>query len=217
MSGDESPIRWWEWFCLPLVPIVIAILLLVSVVIGLPLQGYRIIRTNRLERIHLARMGASGRIVSWEEVERMLLIGSGTLMIEHLSPAGPLRAWWTDDDIIARAPMSLPRSIECALNYVSESELKQYAILCFEHYLDDIKGVAKVTKIPFHVRSSMIADQHTVGIGRGWVTTVYIPRALHLAHKYPKAKIVTMVLWLSTPLLMAGDETQVFLRNPSAS
>jgi hypothetical protein len=38
----------------------------------------------------------------------MLKAGEGTLIVEHRTPKGPIREWWTEDDLVAASPVRLP-------------------------------------------------------------------------------------------------------------
>lgn len=52
-------------------------------------------------------MKANGRIVVWEHFIREINAGHGTLIVERFSFKGPIRMWWTMDDVYEVSPYPL--------------------------------------------------------------------------------------------------------------
>jgi hypothetical protein len=57
-----------------------------------------------------------GRFIPWADIEAKFSAGTGTLIIEHRGPKGPIREWWTEDDVIAASPVTLPASLNSPPN-----------------------------------------------------------------------------------------------------
>lgn len=59
---------------------------------------------SRRERRFTNSMRAVGRTVDWEHFIREIDAGHGTLIVERFSFKGPIRMWWTGDDVYELCP-----------------------------------------------------------------------------------------------------------------
>jgi hypothetical protein len=64
-------------------------------------------RMARRERQFRDDMTRTGRTFEWQSFSRELEAGRGTLIIELFSFKGPIRRWWTADDIYEKCPFAL--------------------------------------------------------------------------------------------------------------
>ena len=144
---EEPERRWWFWPCqllwVVLTPFVFP-LLLIAAIISIPVEFILQIRQRCRETGYRARLAAEGRLLPWADVDVHLRNGTGTLIVEHCSPRGPVRDWWTEDDIIGNAPVSLPSAIA---ELPAESDLEKllaYSRECRDRHLDEQNGLAKL-------------------------------------------------------------------------
>jgi len=106
-------------------------------------------RLPREERDLLTKLKSSGRYLALSELEPKLTAESGTLMFELRSiKNGPLLVWWTEDDIIGRAPVALPGRTGCPDDARDEEEIWSFAAACVREYLDEDTGTASLTRYP---------------------------------------------------------------------
>jgi hypothetical protein len=87
---------------LPLVP-----LLLVAGAMSIPYTKIRNRRMARREDRFRESMRLSGRVMDWEDFVRELDRGNGMLIVERFSFKGPVRVWWTHDDLYKTCPYPL--------------------------------------------------------------------------------------------------------------
>ena len=68
-----------------------------------------ILRWMRQRREHKFKslMKAQGRLISWPELVRNLRIAGGTCIEERFSPKGPVRFWWTQEDVCKESPYEI--------------------------------------------------------------------------------------------------------------
>jgi hypothetical protein len=66
----------------------------------------RWIRQHR-ERKFKALMKSQGRLIPWPELARHLRIAGGTCIEERFSPKGPVRFWWTREDVLKESPYEI--------------------------------------------------------------------------------------------------------------
>jgi hypothetical protein len=73
---------------------------------GLVISSAAILRWKRKREEHglRAAMKAQGRVVSWTEFLEKMRSSGGTCIEERFSPKGPVRFWWTQDDVSAKSP-----------------------------------------------------------------------------------------------------------------
>jgi hypothetical protein len=211
---DPWRTRWWEWFLLPLSPLFI-LFLLVAAAVSVPLERVRQRRQKDSEKEFLQALTERGRTAPWHEVESELIAGRGTLIIEHQSPKGPIREWWTSDDVIAQSPVSLPTALNSGLATEQDlASIREYSRVCAKRYLDLEGGVAKLTEVPIpEARRGDSRQYVTVHLGGGLMTAIFLMTGRELATRYPPAKVVTLIAWewLGEPILAVGDAEDVFL------
>ncbi|MGL6072993.1 MAG: hypothetical protein ACRC8S_02405 [Fimbriiglobus sp.] len=206
-GGDESPIAWWEWLFAPIMMPLFIIFLLVMAVVSVPLEFVYRLRQQREEKRLQPRLAAAGRFLDWPAVEAKLQAGEGTLIVEHLSPKGPIREWWAEDDLIAASPVPLPTSLKSPPAEGQLQPLQEFAATCAARYADLASGAAKLTEVPVPLERQLDPAKYVVvDLGGGLMTTILLPTGRRLA-----GKVVTLVNWLGEPVLFAGDAESVFL------
>ncbi len=50
------------------------------------------------------QMKSQGRLIPWQELERRMEESGGTCIEERFSPRGPVRYWWTPEDVYKESP-----------------------------------------------------------------------------------------------------------------
>ena len=212
---ENEHLQWWFWpywlLCMILSPVIFAVLL-VAVLVSIPFDFIRRIKQKRREKDICNRLVSEGRFAKWIDVESRLKDGSGTLIVQHCSPKGPIREWWTDDDIIGDAPISLPGALS---EMPAESELEMlqtYARECSQRYLDEETGLAKLTEVPVPRSVAMDPRKYTtVHVGDGFMTAIILPRGRELPTKFPTGNVITLIEWFDEPIMAVGDAESVFL------
>ncbi len=82
-------------------------LLLVGSVLSIPYTiVWRGVKSRR-ERRFANSMKADGRIIDWEHFIPEITAGHGTLIVERFSFKGPIRMWWTREDVYEACPYPL--------------------------------------------------------------------------------------------------------------
>src|SRR5579872_2040833 len=81
-----------------LMPIYLPILIL-GAVATIPLTRLRRMKIERQERQFAKRMRDQGRLVNWKELAHQIESRQGTFIGEFLSIKGPVRFWWTPENI----------------------------------------------------------------------------------------------------------------------
>jgi hypothetical protein len=76
--------------------------------------------------------------VAFSEIEEQANCGGGTLIIERRLPKGPVRHWWTPEDIYVQCPFPLGSPI----NPFESSPFVDAVGWCRERYTDVQKGTA---------------------------------------------------------------------------
>jgi hypothetical protein len=61
------------------------------------------VRQHR-ERAFRSLMKSRGRLISWQEFERAMRVTVGTCLEERFSPKGPVRFWWTPENVREESP-----------------------------------------------------------------------------------------------------------------
>jgi hypothetical protein len=158
------------------------------------------------------KLELSGRFIAWPEIEARFAAGTGTLIVEHRSPKGPIREWWTEEDLIGAAPVPLPVSIKSLPNDEHVEAHKEYSNLCCTQYVDVAGGSAKATAFPIALSRRLDPRKYiVVSLGGGVMTAIVLPTGRRLAKKYPQGKVVMLLTWSDEPLLFVGDAEAVFL------
>jgi len=62
---------------------------------------------SRRERRFANTMKADGRLIEWERFMTEINAGHGTLIVERFSFKGPIRLWWTREDVYEVCPYPL--------------------------------------------------------------------------------------------------------------
>jgi len=164
------------------------------------------------------RLQLAGRFISWAEIEAKFSAGAGTLVVEHRGPKGPIREWWTEDDVIAASPVPLPASLKSPATAEVFEPYKQYSKLCATRYVELAAGSAKATEVPVPLLRRLDPRKYiVVDLGGGVITAVVLKSGRKLAEKYPQGKVVTLLAWSEEPLLFLGDVESVFMRKAEPS
>ncbi len=91
----------------PLAGILLLPLLLVGGALSIPYtMVWRKVKSRREQRFANS-MKAEGRIIDWEQFIPEINAGHGTLIVERFSFKGPIRMWWTSDDVYEFCPYPL--------------------------------------------------------------------------------------------------------------
>ncbi len=82
-------------------------LLLVEGMLSIPYtMVWRRVKSRR-ERRFANTMKADGRLIEWERFMTEINAGHGTLIVERFSFKGPIRLWWTREDVYEVCPYPL--------------------------------------------------------------------------------------------------------------
>lgn len=82
-------------------------LLLVGGVLSVPYTMVSRRVRSRRERRFANTMKTDGRIIEWERFVAEVNAGHGTLIVERFSFKGPIRLWWTREDVYEVCPYPL--------------------------------------------------------------------------------------------------------------
>lgn len=219
-GSDETPIAWWEWLFAPILMPLFFIFLLVMAIVSVPVEFVYRLRQQHQEKQLRPRIAAVGRFMEWAEVEAKLKVGVGTLIVEHRSPKGPIREWWTEDDLAAAAPVPLPASLKSPPGEGQLQPLVEFAKSCLARYVDIEMGTAKLTAVPVPLDKRLDPRKYVVvDLGGGLMTAIILVTGRKLGQKYPQGKVVTLLAWSDEPLVFEGDAESVFLAlaEPNAS
>jgi hypothetical protein len=211
-GGDETPIAWWEWLFAPIMMPLFFIFLLVMAIVSVPVEFVYRLRQQRLEKQLRPRLAAVGRFMEWDEVEAKLRAGVGTLIVEHRSPKGPIREWWTEDDLVTGTPVPLPASLKSPPQEGQLQPLQEFAKSCSARYVDIETGAAKLTEVAVPLGKRLDPRKYVVvDLGGGLMTAIILVTGRRLTEKYPQGKVVTLLAWSEEPHLFVGDAESVFL------
>jgi hypothetical protein len=94
------------------------------------------------ERRRKRRLQQLGRFLEWEEVEKRMGQGPGTLIFYR----GTRPRWWTDEDVLARCPF--PPPVGRTVWKRPDTENRPFIIWCHYHYLAEDTGKAFATEGP---------------------------------------------------------------------
>lgn len=163
-------------------------------------------------------MMSQHRVLDWTEVATKLEKGEGTLIVQHLLPKGPVRDWWVPDDLIALAPIALPRLAKAPLEEPVRQRVSEYAAACQTKYTDSVSGTALLTDYPLSdVEQRDSGKLVVVDLGDGFMTAIRLTTGRKLDSRFPKAKVITLICWSDPPFIAVGDAENVFLGLLSAS
>ncbi|MGA2498163.1 MAG: hypothetical protein ABSH20_10500 [Tepidisphaeraceae bacterium] len=210
-AGDETPIAWWEYLFAPIIMPLFLLFLLFAAVVSIPLEFVNRLRQNRQERQLGRRLAAVNRLMRWDDVAAKLIAGEGTLIIEHRSPSGPIREWWTEDDLIGSAPVLLPDSLTLPPTEEQLRLVQEYGKACSERYVSIESGTAKLTQVPVPLNQQLDPRKYvSVQLGAGTISWAILAIGRKLAEQYPRGKVVTLLAWSDAPILFLGDAESVF-------
>jgi len=211
------PVAWQDVLWLGLKYFVGAGLILLALLYvgSLVLLAIHRIRLRREEQQLRSDLKLQDRVLAGPDLDAKMKAGAGTLIVEHRSPSGPIREWWTADDLLTMAPVALPACISAQPEWRTEESVMNYAQHCVERYLHLDTGLAKLTRVPRTRLQSLDPRKYvTVHLGEGLMTTIYLDTGRKLDQKFPGGKIVTLVTWFDRPLIFRGDAETVFLSKP---
>jgi hypothetical protein len=84
----------------------VAIMPILLVGAGLAVSSATVLRWKRKYREHSLRslMKEQGRVLAWAEFLERMHASGGTCIEERFSPKGPVRFWWTPENVHAESP-----------------------------------------------------------------------------------------------------------------
>ncbi len=109
MPETESPIerkkrRAYSGAVGAILGIVMIPVLLIGVCVGIPyifvLRWIRHLREHSFNRL----MRSRGRLITWADFLRTMRGSRGTCIEERFSPKGPVRFWWTPENVFSESP-----------------------------------------------------------------------------------------------------------------
>lgn len=122
-------------------------------------------------------LAKAGRFLKNREFAARLTAGDGTLIAVQ-DYMGRTIHWWTEEDVIGNAPVTLPP--RNAIDSARSEALRLYAERCLARYIDYESGIALLTN----------------------GTMKLVDEPLHVA--FPAAKAVTIVTWTDEPTIVEG-------------
>jgi hypothetical protein len=81
-----------------------AVALLVAGLLSIPATKVWYAIMRRQERRFALKMKAKDKLFSWDEACSRVERGNGYLISDHFSIKGPIRLWWTAEDVLAVSP-----------------------------------------------------------------------------------------------------------------
>jgi hypothetical protein len=107
---------------------------LVSIPVGGVLVAYYTVKETRFAR----KMKLAGRVMSERQWTAALDEKRGTLIEEWFSQKGPVRYWWTEDDIPSVTPFAWTASgFEASVG----REYDEFSLWCHSNYLENNKAL----------------------------------------------------------------------------
>ena len=138
--------RWWDPLLgLLLTPLTVPLFLLLvigSIPVGIVATICLEIREVRFRRA----LREKGRWREWDEIERHLQAGEGTLVIEQAHKM-PARIWWAPEKVLDLAPV--PPPAEGNLDVFGIFPPHPFVAWCYGRYLEPARGAAVLTEPPF--------------------------------------------------------------------
>lgn len=130
-------------------PIYLPLLLIVAA-ISVPVTYLRNWRVRRSERKFREQMRDAGRLMTWDEFELALIERHGTTIEELLSIKGPVRLWWTPEDVRSISPTKCPDQTQAQAFWFERqpSELQSYFEWCFAEFTNPRFGGARLVQFP---------------------------------------------------------------------
>ena len=125
------------------VPAPIALLLIpflaIAGVLSFPVIGVLFVYFSLSERRFVKQMKSLNRMMDWPRFLHSVEKKQGTVIEEWLSEKGPVRRWWTADDVTNISPYGLP---EHGVEAVFDRQFDPFCSWCYENYTNDRTGKA---------------------------------------------------------------------------
>lgn len=118
--------------------------LLVLIMLAVPLVFVSLFMMKIQEARFERRWRRRGRFLPWPEVEQRMREVPSTLILQ-IGMKRPSRVWWTDEDVLARSPLTPPRW-DRGLAVVRGDT--SFGTWCHFHYLSEDRGRAYLTTLP---------------------------------------------------------------------
>jgi hypothetical protein len=91
----------------------------------------------------LNQLNVAGRLMDFGQLEQRLIAGGGTV-IEEWGLHGPLRIWWTGDDLLAKG---LPPASDETFFAIADGAGSDWHSSSVRQYLDPVSGRASLVKL----------------------------------------------------------------------
>lgn len=99
------------------------------------------------------KMKSAGRLISWQDFLRSMRDSGGTCIEEKFSPKGPVRFWWTAEDVASESPHEI-------IDWFTMRKGRkgvEFVGWCRERYTNGEKGTAVLVDAPFVPRREIYA------------------------------------------------------------
>jgi hypothetical protein len=128
-------------------------LLFLAAAVSIPWAYIQRLNQRRQERRFAREMKKAGRLMDWQEFRQTIESGTGTAIGESLSPKGPFRLWWTDEDIPTTSPFKCERKQHIAA--ITDRELLPFFEWCYARFTNPESGVARLVLVPEEKRTEL--------------------------------------------------------------
>jgi hypothetical protein len=120
-------------------------LILIALPLSIPYTYFRRSLMRRSERKFAEQMKAAGRFMPWDQFQSAIENGSGTAISEHLGIHGPVRMWWTPEDVPALSPHKFePYGRRAWL----DPQYTPFFRWCDARYTNAVSGQASLVDLP---------------------------------------------------------------------
>jgi hypothetical protein len=113
--------------------------LLVVGALSVPITGVLFVYFKFTEWRFVREMQSLRRVMDWPALLRSLEAKNGTMIEEWLSEKGPVRRWWTPDNVAAISPHGFPDS---GVEGVFDRQFDHFCSWCYENYTNGVTGKA---------------------------------------------------------------------------
>lgn len=121
--------------------------------VALPLSFVPRWMQTRREGTFRALLKSRGRFISWQEFLRSMREAGGTCIEEKFSPKGPVRFWWTPEDVYRESPYEIIDWFTMRKGRRGE----QFVQWCRERYTNAETGTAVLVDAAFVPRREIYA------------------------------------------------------------
>jgi hypothetical protein len=137
----------------PVLEVLVLPVLVAGAVLAVPF-GF-LTRWSREHREHSLRlrMKSRGRLITWAELLRAMREKGGTCIEERFSPKGPVRFWWTPDDVYRESPFAIIDWFTMRKGRAAEP----FILWCRERYTSAEAGSAVLVDTPFVAKKDIYA------------------------------------------------------------